>query len=100
MSLLTSQFGCYRLSWFTVYAMYVLLLSVICIILLPLATVFQKANLFLLFLLFILYGSSSIMFGFMLTPFFNKAKVSCVFVIMVLDSLSKEVKADGEFLVQ
>lgn len=78
----------YWLSWFTVYAMYVLLLSLVCIILLPLATVFQKANLFLLFLLFVLYGSSSIMFGFMLTPFFNKAKVAGVVGNLVQISLS------------
>lgn len=68
----------YWLSWFTIYAAYVLLLALVCIILLPLANVFQKANIFLLFLLFILYGFSSIMFGFMLTPFFNKARVAGV----------------------
>ncbi|KAG0725814.1 ATP-binding cassette sub-family A member 5 [Chionoecetes opilio] len=68
----------YWLSWFCVYAIYVLLLALICIIVLPLAQVFQKANLILLFLLFVLYGFSSIMFGFMLTPFFNKAKVAGV----------------------
>lgn len=68
----------YWLSWFSVYFMYVLLLAVICIIVLPLARVFVNANLFLLFLLFILYGSSSIVFALMLTPFFNKAKVAGV----------------------
>ena len=67
----------FRLSWFTIYAAYVLFLALVCIILLPLANVFQKANIFLLFIVFILYGFSSIMFGFMLTPFFNKGKVSC-----------------------
>ncbi|XP_047474330.1 phospholipid-transporting ATPase ABCA3-like [Penaeus chinensis] len=68
----------YWLSWFSVYFMYVLLLAVICIIVLPLARVFVHANLFLLFLLFILYGSSSIVFALMLTPFFDKAKVAGV----------------------
>lgn len=80
----------FRLSWFTVYGVYVLLLSVICIIVLPLAKVFVNVNLFLLFILFILYGCSSIMFGFMMTPFFNKAKVPnvnnqfCIIFVLIL----------------
>lgn len=78
----------YWLSWFTIYAVYVLFLSLVCIILLPLANVFQKANIFLLFLVFILYGFSSIMFGFMLTPFFNKAKVAGVVGNLVQISFS------------
>lgn len=66
----------YWLSWFAVYAGYVLALAVICIIVLPLAKVFQNANLVLLFILFILYGCSSIVFALMMTPFFSKAKVA------------------------
>lgn len=68
----------YWLSWFTIYGGYVILLSVICIIILPLARVFVHVNVFLLFLLFLLYGCSSIVFALMLTPFFNKAKVAGV----------------------
>ncbi|XP_076036080.1 cholesterol transporter ABCA5-like isoform X2 [Oratosquilla oratoria] len=64
------------LAWFLIYDTYVLILAIICVIILPLAKVFQKADLFLLFLLFLLYGSSAIVFALMLTPFFNKAKVA------------------------
>ncbi|XP_068227005.1 cholesterol transporter ABCA5-like [Palaemon carinicauda] len=68
----------YWLSWFTIYGGYVVVLSLICIIILPLAKVFVHVNLFLLFILFLLYGCSSIVFALMLTPFFNKAKVAGV----------------------
>ncbi|KAB7495543.1 ATP-binding cassette sub-family A member 8-B, partial [Armadillidium nasatum] len=65
-----------RFSWLTIYGCYVIILAIICIIVLPLAKVFQKANIFLLFLLFVLYGFSSIILALMLTPFFNRAKVA------------------------
>ncbi|KAG7161468.1 ATP-binding cassette sub-family A member 5-like [Homarus americanus] len=66
----------YWLSWFAVYGAYVLVLALICIVVLPLSGVFKHVNLLLLFILFILYGCSSIVFAFMMTPFFNRAKVA------------------------
>ncbi|KAK7058691.1 ATP-binding cassette sub- A member 5 [Halocaridina rubra] len=79
----------YWLSWFSIYGTYVLILAIISILILPLGKVLEHANVFLLFILFILYGCSSIMFSFMLTPFFNKAKVAGIAgnLIQVLFSL-------------
>ncbi|CAL4074301.1 unnamed protein product, partial [Meganyctiphanes norvegica] len=68
----------YWLSWLTIYGGYVVILSTICIIILPLARVFQYTNLILLFILFMLYGFSSIVLAIMMTPFFNSAKVAGV----------------------
>jgi ATP-binding cassette subfamily A (ABC1) protein 5 len=54
----------------------VLFLTVVSSILLFTLRVFQHTNFLLIFLLILLYGLSIIMFGFMLTPFFDKARVS------------------------
>ncbi|KAK3894585.1 hypothetical protein Pcinc_001659 [Petrolisthes cinctipes] len=78
----------YWLSWFAIYGFYVLALATVCIILLPLAQVFKHANVFLLFLLFILYGCSSVVFSFMLTPFFNKARAAGIAANLVQVALS------------
>ncbi|KAF2360723.1 hypothetical protein FHG87_008514 [Trinorchestia longiramus] len=68
----------YWLSWLTVYGLYVVILATICVIVLPLANIFQQADLGLVFLLFILYGLSSIILALLMTPFFSKAKVAGV----------------------
>jgi ATP-binding cassette subfamily A (ABC1) protein 5 len=54
----------------------VLFLTVVSSILLFTLRVFQHTNFLLIFLLILLYGLSIIMFGFLLTPFFDKARVS------------------------
>ena len=58
-----------------VYAVYVFVVCTICIVILVLSDVFPYSNNSYIFLVYVLYGWSLIMFGFMLTPFFTKAKV-------------------------
>jgi ATP-binding cassette subfamily A (ABC1) protein 5 len=55
---------------------FVLFLTIISSILLFTLRVFQHTNFLLIFLLILLYSLSIIMFGFLLTPFFDKARVS------------------------
>ncbi|XP_069698967.1 cholesterol transporter ABCA5-like isoform X2 [Periplaneta americana] len=64
------------LSWFIIYGVFVLFLTVISSILLFTLRVFQHTNFLLIFLLILLYSLSIIMFGFMLTPFFDKARTA------------------------
>jgi ATP-binding cassette subfamily A (ABC1) protein 5 len=64
------------LSWFIIYGVFVLFLTVISSVLLFTLRVFQHTNFLLIFLLILLYCLSIIMFGFMLTPFFDNARVS------------------------
>lgn len=63
------------LSWFMIYGAFVLFLSIISCVLLFTLRVFQNTNFFVIFILVVLYSLSIIMFGFMLTPFFDKARV-------------------------
>jgi ATP-binding cassette subfamily A (ABC1) protein 5 len=64
------------LSWFIIYGVFVLFLTIISSVLLFTLQVFQHTNFLLIFLLILLYSLSIIMFGFMLTPFFDNARVS------------------------
>ncbi|XP_023723147.1 ATP-binding cassette sub-family A member 5 isoform X3 [Cryptotermes secundus] len=64
------------LSWFIIYGIFVLFLTIVSSILLFTLRVFQHTNFLLIFLLILLYGLSIIMFGFLLTPFFDKARTA------------------------
>lgn len=64
------------LSWFIVYGIFVIFLSIICCVLLQTLQVFQNTNYLLIFLLVVLYSLSVIMFGFMITPFFDKSRTA------------------------
>lgn len=64
------------LSWFIIYGIFVFFLSIVCCVLLFTLQVFQNTNFLLIFLLVLLYSLSIIMFGFMITPFFDKSRVS------------------------
>ncbi|KAK9754118.1 ABC transporter [Popillia japonica] len=64
------------LSWFIIYGIFVLFLSVICCVLLFTLRVFTNTNFLLIFLLVLLYSLSIIMFGFMITPFFDKSRTA------------------------
>ncbi|XP_017782555.1 PREDICTED: ATP-binding cassette sub-family A member 5-like [Nicrophorus vespilloides] len=64
------------LSWFIIYGIFVLVLSTVCCGLLYVLRVFQNTNLFVIFLLIFLYSLSIIMFGFMITPFFDKSRTA------------------------
>lgn len=66
----------FRLSWFIIYGIFVLFLSIVCCVLLFTLQVFQNTNFLLIFLLVLFYSLSIIMFGFMITPFFDKSRVS------------------------
>lgn len=66
----------FRLSWFIIYGIFVLFLTIICCVLLFTLKVFQNTNFILIFLLVLLYSLTIIMFGFMITPFFDKSRVS------------------------
>lgn len=64
------------LSWFIIYALFVLVLSVISTVLLFTLQVFQHTHFVPVFLVILLYGLSVIMFAFMLTPFFDKSRTA------------------------
>ncbi|XP_071448970.1 cholesterol transporter ABCA5-like [Hetaerina americana] len=64
------------LSWFIIYGVFVLFLTIISTVLLFTLQVFQHTNFILVFLLILLYALSIIMFGFMLTPFFDKSRTA------------------------
>ncbi|XP_043210381.1 phospholipid-transporting ATPase ABCA3-like, partial [Amphibalanus amphitrite] len=66
----------YWFSWFVVYAVYVFVVASICIAIMVLSNVFPYSNNAYIYLVYVLYGWSLVMFGFMLTPFFTKAKVA------------------------
>ncbi|GFG35680.1 hypothetical protein Cfor_11467 [Coptotermes formosanus] len=64
------------LSWFIIYGVFVLFLTIVSSVLLFTLQVFQHTNFLLIFLLILLYSLSIIMFGFMLTPFFDNARTA------------------------
>ncbi|XP_050501513.1 cholesterol transporter ABCA5-like isoform X2 [Diabrotica virgifera virgifera] len=72
------------LSWLIIYACFVILLATICVLLLFAFKVFVHVNLLLIFILMVLYGISLIMFAFMLTPFFDKARTAGVLSSFIL----------------
>lgn len=65
----------FRFSWFIIYGIFVLLVTIICCVLLFTLDVFKHTNFLLVFLLIFLYSLSVIMFAFMITPFFDKSRV-------------------------
>ncbi len=64
-----------RLSWFLVYMVFVVFLTLVATGVLYGLKVFQKSNVGLIYLLFILYDLSVLMLAFLMTPFFDKARV-------------------------
>ncbi|KAF5301097.1 hypothetical protein FQA39_LY10916 [Lamprigera yunnana] len=76
------------LSWFIIYGCFVLFLSTVCCILLYALRVFQNTNLLLIFLLVLLYSLSIIMFGFMITPFFDKSRTAGILGNFMVNILS------------
>ncbi|KAB0791349.1 hypothetical protein PPYR_03149 [Photinus pyralis] len=76
------------LSWFVIYGIFVLFLSAVCCILLYALKVFQNTNLLLIFLLVLLYSLSIIMFGFMITPFFDKSRTAGILGNFMVNILS------------
>ncbi|XP_058795656.1 cholesterol transporter ABCA5-like isoform X2 [Phymastichus coffea] len=66
------------LSWFILYAIFVLLLSAVAVVLLFTLQMFQHTDFLPIFLLVVLYSFSVIMFGFMITPFFDKSRTAGV----------------------
>ncbi|CAL1534216.1 unnamed protein product [Lymnaea stagnalis] len=64
------------LSWTLIYMAMVVVASGMMILIINFSSFFKQSNLFLLYLIFIFYGCSFIAFAFMITPFFNKAKVA------------------------
>ncbi|XP_033331289.2 cholesterol transporter ABCA5 isoform X1 [Megalopta genalis] len=66
------------LSWFIIYSVFVLLLSVVGVILLFTLQMFQHTHFLPIFLLVVLYSFSIIMFAFMITPFFDKSRTAGV----------------------
>lgn len=63
-------------SWFNIYAMYVTLLSLASTAILYLLGVFNNSNWILIFLLVYFYSITVIFFSFMISPFFDKSRVS------------------------
>ncbi|XP_046604475.1 cholesterol transporter ABCA5-like isoform X2 [Neodiprion virginianus] len=66
------------MSWFIIYAVFVLLLSAVAVVLLFTLQMFQHTHFLPIFLLVVLYSFSVIMFGFMITPFFDKSRTAGV----------------------
>nr|CAH7743826.1 unnamed protein product [Callosobruchus chinensis] len=75
------------LSWFIIYGIFVLFLTIVCCVLLFTLKVFQNTNFLLIFLLVLLYSFSIIMFGFMITPFFDKSRTAGIlgnFIVIIM----------------
>ncbi|XP_014224369.1 ATP-binding cassette sub-family A member 5-like isoform X2 [Trichogramma pretiosum] len=66
------------LSWFIIYAIFVLILSAVAVVLLFTLQMFQHTHFLPIFLLVVLYSFSVIMFAFMITPFFDKSQTAGV----------------------
>ncbi|XP_011864541.1 PREDICTED: ABC transporter A family member 1-like isoform X2 [Vollenhovia emeryi] len=66
------------LSWFIIYSVIVFLFSAVGVTLLFALKIFQYTHFLPVFLLMVLYSFSMIMFAFMITPFFDKARTAGV----------------------
>lgn len=66
------------MSWFIIYSIFVLVLSGVAVLLLFTLQMFQHTHFLPIFLLVVLYSLSIIMFAFMITPFFDKARTAGV----------------------
>ncbi|CAG9814922.1 unnamed protein product [Phaedon cochleariae] len=66
------------LSWFIIYGIFVIFLTIICCVLLFTLKVFVNTSFLLIFTLVLLYCLTIIMFGFMITPFFDKSRTAGV----------------------
>ncbi|XP_037078455.1 phospholipid-transporting ATPase ABCA1-like [Pollicipes pollicipes] len=66
----------YWTAWFLVYAVYVFAVASICIGIMYFSKLFPYSENIYIYIIYILYGWSLVMFGFMLSPFFTKAKVA------------------------
>uniref|UniRef100_A0AAR5Q584 ABC transporter domain-containing protein n=1 Tax=Dendroctonus ponderosae TaxID=77166 RepID=A0AAR5Q584_DENPD len=78
------------LSWFIIYAIFVLLLTIICCTLLFALNIFTNTCFIMVFMLIFMYCLSIIMFGFMLTPFFDKSRTAGIlgnFAVTILSLL-------------
>jgi ATP-binding cassette subfamily A (ABC1) protein 5 len=67
-------------SWFNIYAVYVTLLSIASTAILYLLGIFNNTNWILIFLLVYFYSITVIFFSFMISPFFDKSRVSVLFL--------------------
>jgi len=63
-------------SWFNIYAAYVTVLALASTVILFLLGVFNNTNWVLIFLLVLSYSFTVIFFSFMISPFFDKSRVS------------------------
>lgn len=63
-------------SWFNIYATYTIVLSLASTTILYLLGVFNNTNWILIFLMVLLYSITVILFSFMISPFFDKSRVS------------------------
>lgn len=66
------------MSWFLIYAIFVLILSAVAVILIFTLQMFQHTHFLPIFLLVVLYSFSVIMFSFMITPFFDQSRTAGV----------------------
>ncbi|XP_045030700.1 ABC-type organic anion transporter ABCA8 [Daphnia magna] len=78
----------YWLSWFLVYMVFVIALTLVATGVLYGMKVFQKSNVGLIYLLFILYDISILMLAFLMTTFFDKARVAGIFGAMAVSFLN------------
>lgn len=77
-------------SWFNIYAAYAIVLSLASTIILYLLGVFNNTSWVLIFLLVFLYSITVIFFSFMISPFFDKSRVSnyqLCYVIFIISGL-------------
>jgi len=71
-------------SWFNIYAAYTIVLSLASTIILYLLGVFNNTNWVLIFLLVFMYSITVIFFSFMISPFFDKSRVSTYLYYMII----------------
>jgi hypothetical protein len=63
------------MSWFAVYLVFVLVLTIVATAVLYGMGVFKNSNIGFVYLLFLLYDMSVLALAFLMTPFFDKARV-------------------------
>jgi len=81
-------------SWFNIYAVYVMVLAVASTIILFLLGVFNNTNWVLIFLLVLSYSFTVISFSFMISPFFDKSRVSRYSITRGVVTMIRECKVD------
>ncbi|XP_077973323.1 cholesterol transporter ABCA5-like isoform X3 [Styela clava] len=90
----------YWFSWGTVYVASLFVMTLVMTLIGYFGNLFPLSNFFLVFLLFFIYGLSIEMLGFMLTPFFSKARTAGAvggFISIIMSLVFLAIQLAGDF---